>query len=104
MVVERSFRERWKADSRPQNPDVASRRPGLGGLVPGAREIVEMTREVLQAHRAELAVDDLGRAAFMVVHLIDALTQAAILEKPEYLADDRYTVDIAEVLMKYLRA
>jgi AcrR family transcriptional regulator len=66
------------------------------------RAVIDMTRAWLEHRRKDLRVRDLDLAAFMMVHIIDALTQAAILERPEYLAGDRLVDEISAVLMRYL--
>jgi hypothetical protein len=60
------------------------------------------TRELLEARRRELHVRDPEMTAFMLVHVIDALTEAAILERPEYLSEPAYVEAIAGIALGLL--
>jgi AcrR family transcriptional regulator len=60
------------------------------------RALLESRRDQLRAHA------DLDLTAFVVVSLIDALTQAAILERPGYLHDPAYAEEASQVVLRYL--
>ena len=66
--------------------------------------LIELTRAFLELRAAEIKVTDCERSAFILVHVIDTLTQAAILERPEYLRDPAYAAEIARVVLRYLHA
>jgi AcrR family transcriptional regulator len=66
------------------------------------QRIIELTRAWLEGRGAELRVKDLGIAAFTIVHVIDALTQAAIEERPEYLTGDLFVDEVSALLVRYL--
>jgi AcrR family transcriptional regulator len=64
--------------------------------------IIEMMHAWLASRRHEVRVPDLEIAAFTVVHTIDALTQAAILERPEFLVGDRFVDEVSALVVRYL--
>jgi len=66
------------------------------------RRLVETLRGWLEARRSEIGVSDLDFAAFSVVHIVDALTQAALLERPDDLRGEKLLNGIVEVLVRYL--
>lgn len=61
-----------------------------------------LVRAYLEAHRPELRRKDLDMAAFVVVHVVEALTHFAVLMRPELL-DDRLVDEMTDVLVRYLK-
>jgi hypothetical protein len=65
-------------------------------------QVMATARGYLERHRAELVVDDLDRAAFVVVTTIEALTHEAARRRPELLSGDLLVEDIARLVLGYL--
>jgi AcrR family transcriptional regulator len=66
-----------------------------------------LVRGYLEAHRDELAVADLDLAAFVLVTVVEALTHAAVLRRPDILSDvkaGRFVEDVTRLVVRYLRA
>jgi AcrR family transcriptional regulator len=74
----------------------------LNPIIAFRRQIIELVHTWLQHRRKELRPRDLEFAAFATVHVIDALTQAALLERPDYLDDGRLVDEISAVVVGYL--
>jgi AcrR family transcriptional regulator len=64
--------------------------------------MIEVVRAFLAEKRGALRVSDLDFAAFVLVNAVDALTQAAILERPDLLAGERLVEGVAELVTRYL--
>jgi AcrR family transcriptional regulator len=79
--------------------------PRVERLNPVARfraRMIDVVRAFLAERREELRVADLDFAAFVLVNAVDALTQAAILERPDLLAGERLVEGIAELVTRYV--
>jgi hypothetical protein len=74
----------------------------FGSITAFRGRIIDMTRATLECRRREIQVKDLDIAAFTIVHVIDALTQAAVLERPQYLDGDRFVDEVSALLVRYL--
>lgn len=64
-----------------------------------------MIRDYLQAHREEIDVPDLDTAAFICTTVVDALTHAAVLHRPDMLTDERaaqFVDEVTDLLVRYL--
>jgi AcrR family transcriptional regulator len=71
------------------------------------REGYSMVRAYLEAHRDEIDIADLDVAAFVCVTVVEALTHAAVLRRPEILSGgkaQRFVDDATRLLVRYLRA
>lgn len=66
------------------------------------KEAVALTRAYLQAHADELVVEDLDAAAFMVVHVADSITHAAVITRPELLQAPALEGELVRCLLRYL--
>jgi AcrR family transcriptional regulator len=65
-----------------------------------------LVRGYLEAHRDEIDVADPDLAAFIVVTVVEALTHAAVLRRPDVLADDKarqFVEDVTRLVVRYLR-
>jgi AcrR family transcriptional regulator len=65
-----------------------------------------LVRGYLEAHRDEIDVADLDLAAFVLVTVVEALTHAAVLRRPDILADGKaahFVDDVTRLLVRYLR-
>lgn len=65
-------------------------------------QVMATARAYLENHRAELAVDDLDRAAFLVVTTIEAVTHEATFRRPDLLESDALVDDITRLVLGYL--
>jgi AcrR family transcriptional regulator len=63
-----------------------------------------LVRTYLELRRAELGVEDLDMAAFVVVHAVESLTHAAVVLHPEMLESDRLIEETTAMVVRYLRA
>jgi hypothetical protein len=68
------------------------------------RQAMQIVRAYLEQHRDELAIADLDLAAFLVSVTTEAITHAAVLERPDLLKDDRLVDGIVAMLLGYLTA
>lgn len=64
--------------------------------------VTALTQAYLEAHRDEVRVRDLSMAAFVVVHIVEALTHAAVLMRPQILGEPLID-EITEVIVRYLQ-
>ena len=80
----------------------------------GRREKIEalqqegyaLVRSYLEAHENEVDVVDLDLAAFILVTVVEALTHAAVLRRPDILSDEKaelFVDDVTRLLVRYLR-
>jgi AcrR family transcriptional regulator len=70
------------------------------------REGYALVRGYLEAHRDEIDVADLDLAAFILVTVVEALTHAAVLRRPDILADGKarhFVDDVTRLVVRYLR-
>ena len=80
--------------------------PSIGGLA--ETRVVEdaataLLAEFLRARAAELRPLNPNLAAFMLVHAVEALTHAAVLERPELLKGDVFVNEASRMILGYLR-
>ena len=79
----------------------------LENIEANVRDGYALVRGYLEAHREEFDVADLDLAAFVVVTVVEALTHAAVLRRPDILIGDkarRFVDDVTRMLVRYLRA
>jgi AcrR family transcriptional regulator len=79
----------------------------LDNIEANVREGYALIRAYLEAHRDEIDVADLDLAAFVLVTVVEALTHAAVLRRPDILSDEkaeRFVDDVTRLLVRYLRA
>jgi AcrR family transcriptional regulator len=70
------------------------------------REGYALVRGYLEAHRDEIDIADLDLAAFILVTLVEALTHAAVLRRPDILTDEKaakFVDDVTRLVVGYLR-
>jgi AcrR family transcriptional regulator len=88
---------------------LAEQIPHVGRLENIEANVLEgyaLVRGYLEAHRDEVDVADLDLAAFVLVTVVEALTHAAVLRRPDILADGkaRHFVDeVTRLMVRYLR-
>jgi AcrR family transcriptional regulator len=78
----------------------------LENIEANVRDGYALVRGYLEAHRDEIDVADLDLAAFVVVTVVEALTHAAVLRRPDILADkkaQRFVDDVTRLVVRYLR-
>jgi AcrR family transcriptional regulator len=71
-----------------------------------AREAYALVRGYLEAHRDELDVADPDLTAFVCVTVIEALTHAAVLRRPDILTGEKagkFVDDVTRLVVRYLR-
>jgi AcrR family transcriptional regulator len=70
------------------------------------REGYALVRSYLEAHRDEIDVADLDLAGFVLVTIVEALTHAAVLRRPDLLSDGKarqFVDDVTRLVVGYLR-
>ncbi len=78
----------------------------LENIEANVREGYALVRGYLEAHRDEIDVADLDLAAFVLVTAVEALTHAAVLRRPDILADGKarhFVDDVTRLVVGYLR-
>ncbi|HJU10081.1 MAG TPA: TetR/AcrR family transcriptional regulator [Candidatus Binataceae bacterium] len=71
------------------------------------RDAYALVRGYLEAHRDEIDVADPDLAAFICVTVIEALTHAAVLHRPDILAGEkerRFVDDVTRLVVRYLQS
>jgi AcrR family transcriptional regulator len=66
------------------------------------RNVTELVRQYLEAHKDEVRSTDLGMAAFIVVSTVEALTHMAVLHRPELLATEEFVEELTGMVVRYL--
>ena len=61
-----------------------------------------MVRVFLELHRDRLATDNIDMAAFIVVNTVEALTHAAVIERPDFLGTEELVDEITRLICRYL--
>jgi AcrR family transcriptional regulator len=88
---------------------LAEQIPRVGRLENIEANVLEgyaLVRGYLEAHRDEIDVADLDLAAFVLVTVVEALTHAAVLRRPDILADGKaphFVDDVTRLVVRYLR-
>jgi AcrR family transcriptional regulator len=69
------------------------------------REAYALIRAYLEAHRDELRIADLDVASFVCVATVEALTHAAVVNRPDVLADKSgvFADEVTRLVVGYLR-
>lgn len=78
----------------------------LKNIEANVREGYALVRGYLEAHRDEIDVADLDLAAFVLVTVVEALTHAAVLRRPDLLSDGKarhFVDDVTRLVVRYLR-
>ena len=78
----------------------------LENVEANVRDGYALIRGYLEAHRDEIDVEDLDLAAFVVVTVVEALTHAAVLRRPDILTDEKarqFVDDVTRLVVRYLR-
>jgi len=68
------------------------------------RMLIEVMRSELARRPEKLRPRDLEMAVFILVHSVQAVTHAAILERPDALSDDALADEISALVLRYLLA
>jgi AcrR family transcriptional regulator len=80
--------------------------PRIQGLEPlqHINRLVEgAVRAALELRRDDIRPADLDMATFILVHSVQAVTHAAVLRRPDALADASLASEIAELVLRYLK-
>jgi AcrR family transcriptional regulator len=78
----------------------------LENIEANVRQGYALVRGYLEAHRDEIEVADPDLAAFVIVTVVEALTHAAVLRRPDILTDEKarlFVDDVTRLLVGYLR-
>jgi AcrR family transcriptional regulator len=67
------------------------------------RRLVELVATWLGSHRDELGVDDPALAAHVVIHVLDGLTENALLYRPELVHSKAFERHLERLIGNYLR-
>ena len=69
------------------------------------REAYALVRAYLEAHANELSVPDLDVASFICVAAVEALTHAAVVNRPDVLTDKAGVLvdEVTRLVVRYLR-
>jgi AcrR family transcriptional regulator len=67
------------------------------------REMIGLARVYLEAKRAEISVKNLDLSAYIVVGMIESLTHAAVLTRPELLGEP-FIAEVTRAVVRYLEA
>ncbi len=79
----------------------------LENIEANIRDGYALVRGYLEAHRDEIDVADLDLAAFVLVTVVEALTHAAVLRRPDILTGDKarhFVDDVTRLVVRYLKA
>ncbi|HKP61420.1 MAG TPA: TetR/AcrR family transcriptional regulator [Polyangiales bacterium] len=66
-------------------------------------EGMQLAEAYFRAHAKELRPQNHALSAFMLVHSVEALTHAAVLSRPEWLAAPEFVSEISVLVLGYLR-
>jgi AcrR family transcriptional regulator len=78
----------------------------LENIESNIRQGYAFVRGYLEAHRDEIEVGDFDLAAFILVTVVEALTHAAVLRRPDILSEEkagRFVDDVTRLVVRYLR-
>jgi AcrR family transcriptional regulator len=78
--------------------------PAVGGLeeLHAVEHEVEALLTRFIASRPEIAVRDAALSAFLICHAVQAIVHGAVLEKPEWLKQDRFVDETVALVVGYL--
>ncbi len=65
------------------------------------REMIELTRTYLESKRTEIDVEDLELSAYIVVGMVESLTHAAVLTRPDLLGE-AFVREVTRAVVRYL--
>ena len=63
-----------------------------------------MVRGYLESRRKEVRPKNLELAVFALVHAVEAVAHAAVLERPDYLIDGELADELVEMVLRYIQA
>jgi AcrR family transcriptional regulator len=78
----------------------------LENIEANLREGYALVRGYLEAHRDEIDVADLDLAAFVLVTVVEALTHAAVLRRPDILTGEKarqFVDEVTRLVVRYLQ-
>lgn len=66
------------------------------------RRVGELLHAQLKARRPRIRPRNLDHAVFIVLHAVEAVTHAAVLERPDYLEDEKLIAELSDLILRYL--
>jgi AcrR family transcriptional regulator len=66
------------------------------------RRFITLVQAYLEAHRRELAVEDVALAAHLLVVSVEALTHSAVSAHPELLHSEAFSQELVRMALRYL--
>lgn len=75
---------------------------GIGALAQLDRVIIDVIRSKLAQRQEKLRPRDLELAVFILVHSVQAVTHAAVLERPDALHDEALAAEVTDLILRYL--
>ena len=81
--------------------------PAVGGLEELHAvecEVQDLLARFIASRPADLSVSDPALSAFILCHAVEAAVHQAVLEKPEWLKQDRFVNETAAMVVGYLRS
>lgn len=79
--------------------------PSLGPLdweAAFAERTIKRVRQVLEACRDEIVVEDLDLAVYILTHTVEALIHNSVTERPDDLKSGKLTDEVTRMLLSYL--
>jgi AcrR family transcriptional regulator len=66
--------------------------------------ITDLVRAYLESRATEIVPTDLDLAAFLVMRTVEALSHEVVVDKPEYVEDNRLVEEVTVLVLRYLVA
>ena len=76
---------------------------GLNELHAVEHEVEQLLARFIESRPKEIAAADPAQAAFVVCHAVQACVHGAVLEKPDWLKQDRFVEELVALVVRYLR-
>ncbi|WP_224371010.1 TetR/AcrR family transcriptional regulator [Hyalangium versicolor] len=70
---------------------------------PYTQRLFRLLRAFLEPRAREIRPSNLDMAVFVLVHAVEALTHAAVTDRPEYLNSEAFADELSELALNYLR-
>jgi AcrR family transcriptional regulator len=64
----------------------------------------EFLRHSLQIRKKAIRTRNIDQAAFILMHTVEAVTHAAVIDEPHHLGDDKLVAELTDLVVRYLVA